>query len=132
LARLFLFSQRVDGAKVYEESTSKDGELEFSTSSPEWFLDPQIEKEDLSIEITNSTTTSGLGNKIAKIITNMGGKVVLVSSSQDELTKSIIYYNEDSYTVRKLSKLLNIPIEKKELNSISDIVIKIGEDRSDY
>lgn len=128
--RLSLFSQKTDGSKVEEQEVSVDEEADRVVSK--WFEDPQILKDNLNIEITNTTPVSGLGNKFAKEITNMGGNVVLVNSSPTPAKTSKIYYKNDSYTVNKLSKLLEIPIEKKEVSAISDIVIEIGEDKEDY
>lgn len=132
LIRLSLYTQKIGGDKVDEQSvSSSDGAL-LSQITSEWFNDPEIIKEEVEIEITNTTETSGLGSKLAKVITNLGGNVVLVNNSQDEEKKSRIYYKEDSYTVKRLSKMLGIPTEKKEMNSISDIVIKIGKDKESY
>ena len=60
----------------------------------------------------------------------MGGIVVLVNTSSKEQKISKILFTDDSYTVDKLSKRLNIPKEKNKDVSISDIVIIVGEDRS--
>lgn len=132
LVRLAFYSQKTDGAKVQEESVSGNNSAGLDLISSQWFIDPAIEEEKVNIEITNTTSTSGLGNKFAREITNMGGNVVLVNSSQEPVSDSKIYYKEDSYTVRKLSKLLEIEAEKKETNSISDIIIEIGKDKENY
>lgn len=129
--RLFIYSQQVDGEKIESEEISSE-DINNSQFLSEWFLDSELAKEKKNIEITNNTEVSGLGNKFAKIISNMGGNVVLVNSSQKELKKSIIYYSEESYTAEKLSNILNMQLEKKEMNSISDIIINIGEDRINF
>lgn len=127
IIKLNLATRTISGDKVEEASVSvNDDELE--NIKPVWFVDPEIEKEGLKIEITNSTEVSGLGRAYADLVTNMGGNVVLVNSAQEEIEKSVIYYSNDSYSVDKLSKLLDIPKENKELNSVSDIIIVIGKD----
>ena len=60
----------------------------------------------------------------------MGGIVVLVNTSSKEQKVSKILFTDDSYTVDKLSKRLNIPKEKNKDVSISDIVIIVGENRN--
>lgn len=132
LVRLAFYSQKADGSKVDEESVLANELSNLDKVTGEWFIDPEIEKEKVRIEITNTTATSGLGNKFAKEITNMGGAVVLVNSRQESVSNSKIYYKKDSYTVEKLSKLLDIPAEKKETNSISDVIIEIGKDKENY
>lgn len=128
LIKLSIFSNKVSGDNVEVENVSID-DVELSKIVSSWFLDPEIVKEQVKVEVVNTTEISGLGNKVANIITNAGGNVVLVNSSQEDLGDSIIYYSSDSYTVEKISRLLGIKKEKKELNSVSDIVIRIGKDR---
>lgn len=131
IVRLSLFSQKADGSRIEEQEIASDDQGVDGVVS-KWFEDPQILKDDLNIEITNTTPVPGLGNKFAKAITNMGGSVVLVNSSPNPVKTSKIYYKNDSYTLDKLSKILDIPIEKKEVSPISDIVIEIGEDKGEY
>jgi hypothetical protein len=132
LVKLSFYSEKVGGDNITEKSVSLTDSVVLSNLLEEWFNDPQIVKEDLNISVTNTTQTSGLGNKYAKIVTSVGGNVVLVNNSQNEEKKSKIFYKEDSYTAKKLSKLLGIPAEKKEVNAISDIVIQIGKDKENF
>ncbi len=117
---------------IFAGSVRDDSIKSVSIDDSGVFADPSIENEKLSILITNSTTVSGLGNKFAKIISDMGGNVLLVNSSPSQTTKSVIYYKNDSYTVKRLSKLLNIPLEKKDTSSISDILVVLGMDKGDF
>lgn len=132
LIRLSIYSQKTDNSKIYEEEISSNKIDEINKLTAKWFQDPQILEENLKIEITNTTNVSGLGNRLGKEISNIGSNVVLITSSPNSVKESKIYYKEDSYTVRKLSKLLNIPTEKKEISAISDILIEIGEDKENY
>jgi len=127
LIKLSIYSNKVSSENITEDSVELDDE-DFEKILSSWFLDPEILNEDLKIEIVNTTDISGLGNKFADLITKAGGNVVLVHSSADELNNSVIYFNNDSYTVKKLSSFLDISSEKKELNSVSDIVVYIGSD----
>jgi hypothetical protein len=132
LLKLSVYSQKTDGAGITEEEVDSSDQTELDSLTSKWFQDPQILKENQNIEITNTTNTSGLGNRIAKQITNMGGNVVLVNSSPAPVKNSKIYYKTESYTLEKLSNILEIPIEKKEVNALSDIVIEIGEDKENF
>jgi hypothetical protein len=131
LLRLSFYTQKISNDKISEDSIVFN-DKNSSQKVTDWFTDPEIANENINIEVTNATQTSGLGNKVAKIITDMGGNVVLVNNSQNTEKKSKIYYKKDSYTAKKISKLLGIPLEKKEINAISEIVIQIGKDREDY
>ncbi len=129
LLRLGIFSNGVDKEKTIEKTLSVKNVRDLELFSSTLFTDVTISKEKKNIQITNATNVSGLGNKLAKYITNMGGIVVLVNTSSKEQKISKILFTDESYTVDKLSKKLNIPKEKNKDVSISDIVIIVGEDR---
>lgn len=128
LINLIISSKTIGRGNITEEVIDFDDEAMESIIS-NWFVDPAIESENLKIEVTNATEVSGLGGSYASLISKTGGNVVLVNSSQDEINESKIYYIDDSYTLKKLSKLLDIPIEKKEMNTVTDITIQIGKDK---
>lgn len=131
LVRLIIFSNGVSSEKTVEKSVSVDDDKQLESFSAFLFVDPSILEEKKSIQITNASEVPGLGNKLAKYITNMGGNVVLVNTSSDEQIKSKIISEEDSFTKDKISKDFNIPKEKSDNVSISDIHIIIGKDRED-
>lgn len=130
LLRLSVFSNGVNKEKTLEKTLSVKNDRDLELFSSTLFTDTSISKEKKNIQITNATNVSGLGNKLAKYITNMGGIVVLVNTSSKEEKNSKILFTHESYTVNKLSKKLNIPKEKNKGASISDIVIIVGKDRS--
>ncbi len=129
LLKLSLYSFGVGGESFSYKNLSLDEESELNKVSSNEFIDETISRDKISIQVTNSTEIGGLGNKIAKTITNLGGNVVLVNSSKDEVGESVIYYQEETYTVKKLSKVLNIKAIKHETNSIADIIVVLGEDQ---
>lgn len=129
LIRLSFYSNKLNSRNIEVESAVKNNS---EVLISEWFKDPEVANENISVEITNTTDVNGLGARFADTITNAGGNVVLVHGSQDESENSIIYYKNDSYTVKKISKLFDIPSEKKDMNSVSEIVIEIGTDKEDY
>lgn len=93
------------------------------------FTDNNIISENLSIQIINATEIPGLGQKLERVITNRGGNVVAVSSSRNKEHKSRIqYFGEQSYTIKKLKRILGYPVEKQKDKTIGDIAIIIGED----
>lgn len=95
------------------------------------FSDSAILDEKRSIHIINASGISGLGNRLARIITNMGGNVVAVTTGDSILPVSEIAYSEGKYyTVKKLQKLLQSKILHTSKQAISDIVIIIGKDKA--
>lgn len=92
--------------------------------------DPLIEKDSQTIKIVNGAGVGGLGNRLARLITNMGGNVIIVATSDSLIKNSVISYIEDkSYTVNRLQKVLGYIVVNEKNNAISDITITIGEDR---
>lgn len=128
--RLWLFSQSVMATKISERIVPSNlDQTAVDKISSNLFLDYSLNLEDVSIEIVNATNVFGLGNRLARVITNMGGNVVAVSTAKEMLEKSQAGYRGDkSYTLEKLQKILQFELVPLEGEGISDIVIKIGKD----
>jgi hypothetical protein len=92
--------------------------------------DAFIEEDHQTIQIINAAGVSGLGNRLARLITNMGGNVIIVGTENSLRRKSeITYIDKKTYTVERLRKVLGYETIKKADNAISDITIVIGEDK---
>lgn len=97
------------------------------------FYDARALKERKTVEIINGAGVAGLGSNVARVVNNMGAQVLFVKTSQEKIEHSRVSGgNKESYTVRKISKNLGIPIVKREDGdgppSGIDITIFIGED----
>ncbi len=104
------------------------------------FSDQTIRHENESVSIINGTEVSGLGNRLARLISNMGGNVVVVSTSSSVLPKTrILYVNKKTYTLYRMEKLLNTKAFalqsatddlKDSLSgaALSDIIVVIGKE----
>ena len=132
LLKLSIRSLEIDERRIKEEYSSMKKAEATSALISSLFIDETISSEKINIQITNATQVYGLGNKIAKYLTNMGGSVVLVSSSKEIEGESKIIYKGKSYTVRKIAQIMDLPLEKKEMNSITDVIIIIGRDREEF
>mgnify|MGYP001610674747 FL=1 len=92
--------------------------------------DELIEKDNQTIQVINGTGIIGLGSRLARLLTNMGGDVIIVATSDDTHKKSLIsYIDQKTYTVERLEKVLEYPVIKSGNDAISDITIVIGEDK---
>jgi len=131
ILRLSYFTKFVSLTSVYEKRISADLDeqtRELLVSS--FFLDQQISMEKKRIQIINGTDITGAGNRLAAVISNMGGDVVIVSTSdRDEKISKIIYSGNKSYTVDKLSSVLSFPSEKSMEISLADVIIILGKDK---
>lgn len=130
ILRLYLFARTVPPNYVYVKHIS----LSLDSSKidkivSQLFSDEVIEKENANVEIINATNVAGLGNRLGRIVTNIGGNVVIVSTeNKEEALSTVSYSGRKSYTVEKLSKILGFKVVKVNKKSIADIVIVIGKD----
>ena len=132
LTRLFLFSRTVAQNSIYERELFKQyNEAQQSTIVSLTFTDPQIYQENQSIEIVNATNVYGLGGRLATLINNLGGNVILVTSEKNEIESSKISYSkEKTYTIKKIGEYLDFPFEKTDKKGIADVIIIIGKDKT--
>ena len=97
------------------------------------FNDYTFSQEKNSIEIINAADISGLGNRVARALTNMGGNVISVSTSdKTSQTSQILYFGDKTYTVEKLGKVLGLATFQTEKQGISDVTIILGKDSANY
>lgn len=130
ILRLFLFARGVPANSISQRqflnSLSQDQK---STIISLTFTNPQIYQDNQSIEIINATDTVGLGNRLANLITNIGGNVVLVESSGDyKETSEISYYKDKSYTAKYISNYLGIKTVRSDKRGVADVIIILGKD----
>lgn len=126
--RLFFYSNTVKDLNINENTISSDSSLqEVNKITSSFFIDPVILEEKLNIEVINATQTFGLGNRLGNLINNMGGNVILVTTGDLE-RQSRIEYVRDSYTIKRLSRLLKFKLVETKKKSIPDVIIVIGED----
>lgn len=128
--RLYWFARSVPINYTYDKniSTSMDASR-LNKITTLLFSDEVLEKENLSVKIVNATDVNGLGNRTGRLISNMGGNVVIIASSDSmQNESSISYFGQKSYTVEKLYKILGFKVIKMNEKAIADIVILIGKD----
>ncbi|MBI2074882.1 MAG: LytR C-terminal domain-containing protein [Candidatus Levybacteria bacterium] len=136
VARLWLFTKTVASHAIYVKNYSIPDNVDLSSELTidkilsQLFSDSAVSAEKVSIQIVNGTGVSGLGNRLARLITNMGGNVISVSTSDKLIeTSEIDYFDKKNYTLEKLYSILKFPIKKIDLSSnISDLIIILGKD----
>lgn len=90
-------------------------------------IDPQIRSEHKAIAIFNSTSHSGLAQKAARLITNMGGEVIITTNGQNKF-KSTKVLGEKSKTLERLKQIFEKPCQKGKSNRICDKIDPNMED----
>lgn len=128
ILRLYLFSRSIDSKDVTIENISKAVHTS-DKAAGSLFLDQEIVLEDKRIEVANATGVYGVGNNVAKLLTNLGANIVFVSTADKNEKESAIYFHgEKGYTVKRLERVLGLKTLKREGESISDITVRIGQD----
>ncbi|MDQ3239330.1 MAG: LytR C-terminal domain-containing protein [bacterium] len=119
----------IDGATIIKTDFNK-----LDSYIKKIFQNTNMLDEKANISIENGTTTSGLGNKVSRLITNMGGVVVSVGNSEIIQDETIIKINDkkwiDSSTLNKITKTLPQSKLSSQLNedNRTDILIILGKD----
>lgn len=130
LFRLSYFAKSLPLTSIYEKNVSiGDEEVKINLLVDSFFTDQEILSEQKRIEIINGTDVSGVGGRLANVINNMGGDVILVLSSDKENESKVIYFDDMSYTVKKIASFLEFTVEKGKNKSIADVIIVIGKDK---
>ncbi len=133
--------ERLDLSKVLDLENLADG-TPIYTADPvkvdnilAFFADPTVKEEHKSIAIFNATESLGLAQKASRIITNLGGNVIITSNASQKSDKSLIL-GEKSKTLKRINQIFNfdcsdcdnITPENKGIESRAQISIILGGD----
>ena len=129
--RLSVFAKTIQIGSVYDRDLGSSlNDAQKATILTLSFTDPVIYQENLGIQIINASDVSGIGSRLASLVTNIGGNPILVTTADTPQNASkIIYYKTKSYTAQKLSDYLGIPAEESDKKGIADVIIIIGKDK---
>lgn len=133
LLRLFLVVKGIPRANISQQTISlpQNGTI-IDDITRSFFVDPKIVEDNVTIEIRNGTSIPGLGKRLERAITTMGGTVISVTNADKIVTTSQIEYREEkknSDTLKRLQRLLLMPAIPLSSPTLSDIIITIGKDR---
>lgn len=118
---------------ISEKSKDHIDELLRDKVAAQLFTDNTISEENSSIHIINATGVQGIGNRMAQLISNIGGNVVLVTTADNLQKVSEIQHQGDStYTVKKFAKVFKMKEKAVDKTRLADIIIVIGTDSISY
>lgn len=116
-----------DGSKAL---TIDQGLLDKATQ--ELFKDSKLANEHFLIEILNGSEKAGLANRVARLITNLGGTVVSLGNSLSAIGQCQIRGEEKvlpSFTAWRLAQVFNCEIIREKPGDLkTDLQITIGSD----
>lgn len=116
-----------DGTAIKQaDPTALDGKV------GKFFAEDKILEENLKIEVLNSTQQVGIGNRVARLIQNMGGEVVNVGSIEAEISQCQIKFNSkvsNDFTLTRLARIFNCQkSETKDRENRSDLTVILGRE----
>lgn len=131
--RFYLYARNVPYTSVDSEEIPVNIEASYLDQVVfDLFSDSAITDENVTIQVINATGQAGLGSRLERVITNLGGNVVSVKTATiSEQSSRIQYYGENTYTLQRLQKLIPYPVEILTEEPIARIVITIGKDKKD-
>lgn len=130
LLRLVLLSKdTIANNRVIRDIALSDNNPQNNTVIARAMNDPKLSAENVSIQIINASDTSGLGQRVGRILTNRGANVVDVSTAREPQSVSIIqYFGEKTYTLQEIQNLTGFQENELEKQTIANIVIILGKD----
>lgn len=131
--RLMLLAKGVTtNNKIVENISLQNPQPQDATTITNALTDQEIADENISVQVINATDITGFGQRLGRVLTNMGANVVDVSTAQNTQKKTTIeYFGDQSYTVNRLEKLLGVTATKITTQPIANIVITLGTDKND-
>ena len=95
----------------------------------QYFVDEKIRAEALTIAVLNNTNQPGLAAKEARIIKNLGGRIIGLGDIEKERCQIASQKKyKDSHTVRRLAKVFGCPWGGENLfGQRADLVLILGE-----
>lgn len=94
------------------------------------FIDEEIRRSEFLIEVRNTTSVPGLGQKLSQFLTNVGGKVIAVTNEVKEVDKCEVYVRENDLEekiVRFMKNEFGCQINVQEVTG-ADMVVYAGAD----
>lgn len=129
ILRLAFFSRKVNSGSIYIRqfqnnytATQKYNVLYLT------FKDPVIFTQNQTIEIINATDVFGLGNRLATLISVIGGNVIFVKSDLTSKDSKILYNGNETYTEKRIRDATGFPLIKTTEKGVADVIIIIGTD----
>jgi hypothetical protein len=115
----------IDGSEVIKINLEKADRI-----TDDYFKDNLICQESLTISVLNQTSSVGLANTAARMITKIGGRVIQIGEEKDTGIKCILRTNPrlfKSYTLKRLKRIFGCQLQIGEINSQrADIVLIVS------
>lgn len=114
-----------DGSEA--QSIEKDSLDVFLGSA---FVEPTIQDEHLRLEVINTTPFAGLGTRASRILTALGGSVIMVNSQEEPVDRCVVWYDpsvKESMTLKRVVAIFNCEEKVRETPDRAEISVVLGE-----
>ncbi len=95
----------------------------------EYFSDPVVKNENLTLSIFNAGRKEGIAGKISVLAGNLGLRVIEVGDTEEKIDGCLIFAAEkeiiSSKSVIRLSRVLGCEIKQEDVNGIGEIKLLI-------
>ncbi len=128
--RLFLFVNSLNQDSFhYQEITLPLSAVDREKLFSNLFFDNGLYADNESVAVINATGESGIGSKVAHMLTTIGVNVISVTSSDPQATSILTSSHTQSYTAQRIAKLFRVhPQNTGSAGSLSDSTLTIGKD----
>ncbi len=94
------------------------------------FIEPSIQDEHLRLEVINTTAFAGLGTRASRIITAIGGSVIMVNSQEQPIDQCQILFSpsvKDTRTLKRLANIFDCAAKPRATSERAEITLLLGE-----
>ncbi len=115
----------------FDPSPDLPKDIQLDKISQNIFSDEKIASEKLSVSIINGAAVPGFGNRLGRMVNNMGGNAISIKTADNDIEETTLtYFGKKSYTVTKLEEILGVRGKPGKGSDISDIIVTLGRDRA--
>lgn len=96
-----------------------------------YFIEPSVRDEDKRVAVINSTAVTGLGNRTARVLTNIGVTVVDVGSKSEDLSRCEVRTAKKYltlWTTRRIAQVFSCEIVTTGDEERAQVTIVLGQD----
>lgn len=98
------------------------------------FLESKLDQENLRVAVVNSTPVTGLGNRAARVLTNIGVSIVSVDSTEPTISScrmTVADKFKTAQTVVRIKDQFLCHSESMVSSGKADVVVVLGQDYAD-
>ena len=129
IGQLFMLNKSIAPDKRIVKELALSHESDADEIIASFFGDSAISSEGVNIQIINASDIPGMGKRFERVVSNLGGSVVSVSTAhKKEPLSQIQYTGTETYTLKKIAGLFGFPVSIQDKKGTPGMVITIGED----